>query len=93
MEAIKHLRPYFHRLLLWRFTRRGGNPALMVIDFDDLQRLSGYKQVSKVIEWLREQRVAYVVGGDGKPRTTHDMLRTVLNGTDEERDFAPIRFG
>ena len=48
----------------------------MVVDFDDLQRLSGYKQASKVIEWLREQRVAYVVGGDGKPRTTHDMLRT-----------------
>ena len=65
----------------------------MVVDFDDLQRLSGYKQVSKVIEWLREQRVAYVVGGDGKPRTTHDMLRTVLNGATEEDSFPPIRFG
>ena len=65
----------------------------MVVDFDDLQRLSGYKQVSKVIEWLREQRVAYVVGGDGKPRTTHDMLRTVLDGAKEKTDFAPIRFG
>ena len=50
----------------------------MIIDFDDLQRLSGYKQVSKVIDWLRE-RVAYVVGGDGKPRTTDDMLRKVLD--------------
>jgi hypothetical protein len=65
----------------------------VVVDFDDLQRLSGYKQVSKVVEWLREQRVAYVIGGDGKPRTTHDMLRTVLNGTAEETDFAPVRFG
>ena len=64
----------------------------MVVDFDDLQRLSGYKQVSKVVEWLREQRVAFVIGGDGKPRTTHDMLRTVLNGTTEETGFAPVRF-
>ena len=65
---------------------------MSVIDFDDLQALSGYKQVSKVIEWLREQRVAYVVGGDGKPRTTDDMLRTVLNGETAE-EATPIRFG
>ena len=64
----------------------------MVVDFPDLQRLSGYKQVSKVIEWLREQRVVFVIGGDGKPRTTHDMLRTVLNGETAE-EATPIRFG
>lgn len=64
---------------------------MSVVEFEDLQALSGYKQVGKVIDWLREQRVAYVVGGDGKPRTTDDMLGKVLNGQDEQA--TPIRFG
>ena len=63
-----------------------------IVDFDELQRLSGYRQVSKVVDWLREQKVAFVIGGDGKPRTTHDMLRTVLNGEKAE-EATPIRFG
>lgn len=46
----------------------------MVIDFEDLQLLSGYKQVSKVIGFLRDNKIPYVVGGDGKPRTTNDLL-------------------
>ena len=64
---------------------------MSVVDFEDLQRLSGYRQVSKVIDWLREQRVAYVVGGDGKPRTTNDMLEAVFGG--QEKQATPIRFG
>ena len=64
----------------------------MIVDYPDLQRLSGRKQVSKVIDWLREQRVAFVIGGDGKPRTTDDMLRTVLDGKTAE-EATPIRFG
>ena len=65
---------------------------MSVVDFADLQALSGYRQVSKVIDWLREQRVAYVVGGDGKPRTTDDMLRKVLD-VETEDEATPIRFG
>jgi len=64
----------------------------VIVDYPDLQRLSGRKQVSKVVDWLREQKVAFVIGGDGKPRTTHDMLRTVLNGEKAE-EATPIRFG
>ena len=65
---------------------------MSVVDFADLQALSGYRQVSKVIDWLREQRVAVVVGGDGKPRTTDDMLRKVLDAEAEDK-ATPIRFG
>jgi hypothetical protein len=63
-----------------------------VVHFEDLQSLSGYRQVTKVVDWLREQRVAFVIGGDGKPRTTDDMLRKVLNGETAE-EATPIRFG
>ena len=66
---------------------------MAIIDFDDLQSLSGYKQVSKVIEWLREHRVKYVVGGDGKPRTTDDFLREAIDGETRPKEAPPILFG
>lgn len=64
-----------------------------MIDFTDLQSLSGYKQVSKVIEWLRENKLRYVVGGDGKPRTTDDFLAEDLDGKSAEKKATPILFG
>jgi len=64
---------------------------MSVIDFEDLQSLSGYRQVSKVLDWLRENRIRFVVGGDGKPRTTHDMLEQDLDGS-KERKSASVRF-
>ena len=66
---------------------------MSVIDFEDLQSLSGYRQVSKVLDWLRENRIRFVVGGDGKPRTTHDMLEQDLNGQKERKEAAPVLFG
>ena len=66
---------------------------MAVIDFDDLQALSGYRQVSKVIDWLRENQIRFVTGGDGKPRTTHDMLEQDLDGQKARKKAAPILFG
>ena len=53
---------------------------MSVVPFEELQALSGYKQGSKVIAWLREHRIRYVIGGDGKPRTTSDFLSEDLDG-------------
>ena len=63
-----------------------------MVDFSDLQLLSGYKQVSKVMDWLREHRIKFVVGGDGKPRTTDDFLREAIDGEKETKQAATIRF-
>lgn len=64
---------------------------MSVIDFEDLQLLSGYKQVSKVIAFLRDNKIRYVVGGDGKPRTTNDILQEDLR--DEKSDtVTEVRF-
>ena len=64
---------------------------MSVVDFEDLQLLSGYKQVSKVLAFLRENRIRYVVGGDGRPRTTHDLLAEDLR--DERREkVTEVRF-
>ena len=64
-----------------------------VVDFDELQALSGYKQVSKVIDWLGNNRVKFVVGGDGKPRTTDDFLREAIDGETRPKEASPVLFG
>ena len=64
---------------------------MAVIDFADLQLLSGYKQCNKVIDWLRENHIRFVTGGDGKPRTTHDFLEADLDAK-KERKPAAVRF-
>lgn len=63
---------------------------MVVVDFDDLQLLSGYKQVSKVVDFLRSNEIPYVIGGDGKPRTTKDILDGAL--TDEQAPTTEVRF-
>ena len=62
---------------------------MSVVPFEELQALSGYKQVSKVIAFLREHRIRYVIGGDGKPRTTNDLLSEDIDG---EKQAATILF-
>ena len=66
---------------------------MSVVEFEELQALSGFKQQSKVIDWLREQRIIHVVGGDGKPRTTDDYLREAIDGKGIKKEATPIRFG
>ena len=51
---------------------------MAVIDFTALQELSGRRLPGGVVEWLKENRVVFVVGGDGMPRTTEDMLPEAL---------------
>ena len=64
---------------------------MSVVPFEELQLLSGSKQVSKVCRFLDENSIPYVVGSDGKPRTTNDMLNEgIKNG--KENEAAEIRF-
>ena len=46
----------------------------MIVTFEDLQELSGCRQVNKVVSWLESSRIPHVVGSDGKPRTTQEWL-------------------
>ena len=66
---------------------------MSVIDFEDLQALSGYRQVSKVVDWLGKNSIRFVIGGDGKPRTTDDFLAEDLDGQKERKKVTPVLFG
>ena len=64
---------------------------MSVVEYEELAALSGYKQISKVVSFLRENRIRFVLGGDGRPRTTHDLLKEDL--TDERKESTTeIRF-
>ena len=66
---------------------------MAVVGFSDLQELSGFKQPNKVIDWLREHKVKFVIGGDGKPRTFDDYLREAIDGEPKQKEAAPVLFG
>ena len=65
---------------------------MSVVEFEQLQALSGYKQVTKVIDWCREQGLKFVIGGDGKPRTFDDYLREAIDGEPKQKEVAPVLF-
>ena len=93
MATIEYLRAAFHRLLRWccvDLQRRGA--VMSVVDFEDLQALSGYRQPSKVIDWLSGKGIRFVIGGDGKPRTTDDFLAEDLDGKATEKKAAAVLF-
>ena len=50
----------------------------MIVGFEDLQKLSGCKQVTKVVAFLRASSIPHVLGQDGKPRTTQEWLNKWL---------------
>ena len=56
----------------------------MIVDFEDLQKLSGCRQPSKVAEFLRMSKIPHVTGRDGKPRTTQEWLNKWLEKGNEE---------
>ena len=70
----------------------------MVLDFKELQELSGAKQPTKVIGWLKVDRIPHVIGYDGKPRTTQQWLEAwqlekwELRGNSSNEWLSEIRF-
>jgi hypothetical protein len=61
----------------------------MVIDFEELQQLAGCRQQSKVIDWLKASHIPFVIGYDGKPRTTHNWLE---KWNEPSKEVTEIRF-
>ena len=64
---------------------------MTLVDFEDLQLLSGYKQASKVCRFLKDNRIPFVIGSDGKPRTTDDMLNEGIKD-DRSKKTTEVRF-
>jgi hypothetical protein len=63
-----------------------------VVPYECLRDLSGARQVSRVIDWLRENNVRFTLGTDGRPRTVDDFLREDLESNGKSKKAPPIRF-
>jgi len=64
---------------------------MTIVDFDELKLLSGYAQPSKVCRFLKENSIPFVVGSDGKPRTTNDMLNRGIKD-EHDNEATEVRF-
>jgi hypothetical protein len=63
----------------------------MIVTFEDLQKLSGCRQVGKVTSWLVSSNIPHVLGSDGKPRTTQEWLNRWMERRNEDRS-TEVRF-
>jgi hypothetical protein len=50
----------------------------MIVPFAELQELSGYKRQSKLILWLKRNRVTFLRDSRGRPFTTFDALNRAM---------------
>lgn len=65
---------------------------MMILDFADLQKLSGYKRPHDVKKWLRSNGVAFMVQPSGRPVTTINSVNRALLGDlkRSQPDFSPL---
>jgi hypothetical protein len=63
-----------------------------VVPYESLRELSGARQVSRVIDWLRENKIRFSLGADGRPRTVEDFLREDLESNGQKEKTTPVRF-
>lgn len=47
---------------------------MICLSRDELRELTGYRQRSAVIRWLRENCIQHYIGGDAWPRVLHSTL-------------------
>lgn len=78
MEALEHLRDFRHRVHHSIRYAVHGLPPMSAVTFEDLKVLSGYKQRAKIIEWLRKNKIPFVLNNENNPVTTTDILERAI---------------
>lgn len=62
---------------------------------DELRELSGYRQRTKVIEWLKQQGFRPRIAADGWPRVDRNVYERIMSGamrrTQTEPDFESVK--
>ena len=58
-----------------------------VLSREDLRELTGYRQPSKMLRWLKENGIAHHIGGDGWPKVIRqgDVLPKTLKRSEPNR--------
>ena len=88
LPTFQHLRDIRDRAGdSFRYLIHGVRP-MTVLKFEDLQELSGFKQRTKVREWLRKNAIPFVTDAQDNPVTTVDIMERAI----ADKDSAEIRF-
>lgn len=63
----------------------------MFLTESELQTLSGKVKPSAQMRWLKAEKIAYITGGDGKPKVLRDLVVARLGGTGQTRPEPQLR--
>ena len=63
----------------------------MFLTEEEIQSLTGKFKPSAQIRWLRLQQMAFVVGGDGKPKVLRQLIMARLGINERERPEPELR--
>lgn len=70
-------------------TTSSGHSDLLVTD-SELQKLSGYKQPSRITEWLKHNSIPFMTARKGGwPRVVRKVLQKVVAKKEEAPEAAP----
>lgn len=53
----------------------------MFLSEEDIKDLTGYKQNSSQIKWLRENGIRFLIGGDDKPRILASQIESLIGAS------------
>lgn len=53
----------------------------LVLNLDDLIDLTGYSRPSAQMRWLSDNRICFLVGGDGLPKVLFEVIRERFEST------------
>lgn len=57
----------------------------------ELQTLSGKVKATAQVRWLKSEKIAHIIGGDGKPKVLRDLVIARLGGSAQTRPEPQLR--
>tara|TARA_B100001971_G_C18197782_1_gene542601 strand:+ start:93 stop:356 length:264 start_codon:yes stop_codon:yes gene_type:complete len=72
---------------------------IMIVSKADIKELSGFVKAKKQIEWLSQNNISYLIGGDSYPKVlVSEIERVMLHGEsrgkkNSEPDFEALKNG
>lgn len=63
----------------------------MIVDFNDLQRMSRRERPGAVKRWLQQRGISYMLNADGQPVTTEKALNDALSRSRTTEPNWPVR--
>ena len=65
----------------------------MFLTAEELTEMTGYQKYAAQQRWLKEQRIPFLIGGDGMPRVLRATVLVIFGGASNAEPTGPkLRF-